>query len=112
MKVEIYGKPYDQNCQAAMALLKTAGVKVKFYDTDHETVRKRLITLTKSLQKLGGVKFKSLDGVPQPIVISAGTNEVIVGYNNNPDVYEEIIKKAQQSRLTEFMQKYPEWSKK
>lgn len=112
MKVEIYGKPYDQTCQNAVGLLKSANVNVKFYNTDREYVRNSLIKTTKELQKESNYTFKSIKGGSVPIVISPDTEEVLVGYSTEEDFYDNILKKASMERMKNFVQKYPEWEVK
>jgi hypothetical protein len=108
MKVEVYGKPYDQACQDAVGLLKSAKIKVKFYNTDQDYNRKRLIAVTNDLQKTAGYVFKSLENSPVPIVICDDTKEVLVGYKWNENLYDNILKKASSLEIENFMKKYPE----
>lgn len=113
MKVEVYGRPYNQSCQDAVGLLKSAKIKVKFYNTDHDYNRKKLISVTKDLQKTAGYSFRTLADAPVPIVISEDTKEVLVGYDRNDEnLYENILKEAGVKELDRFTKKYPEWSKK
>jgi hypothetical protein len=112
MKVELYGKPYDQNCQNAISLLKSANIKIKFYNTDRDYSKKRLVGLTRDLQKEAGYVFKSLENCPIPIVISDDTKEVLVGYNSDNHLYDNILKEASKEPLKEFIKKYPEYKVK
>ena len=36
MKVDVYGKKQDNNCQDAVRLLKSASINVDFYDLEKE----------------------------------------------------------------------------
>ena len=112
MKVEVYGKPYSQACQDAVGLLKSAKINVKFYNTDEEVARNKLITITKDLQKEAGYIFKSLDNSPMPVVISNDTKEILVGYDKDDHLYNNILKEAKVKELNDFVKKYPEWQKR
>jgi len=109
MKVEVYGKPYDQTCQNAVGFLKSAKIKVKFFDTDKDYNLKKLVGITKDLQKNAEYSFKSLDRSPMPVVISSDTKEVLVGYSyNDASIYDNIRKYASGEELGDLIEKYPE----
>lgn len=112
MKVDIYGKPYDQKCQDAVGLLKSAKIKVKFHNTDRDHNKRKLIGVTKDLQKTAGYEFKSLENSPIPIIISSDTQEVLVGYEPGTTLYNNILKEAGVKELDEFVRKYPEWRRR
>jgi hypothetical protein len=112
MKIDVYGKPYDQRCQDAVGLLKAAKIKVKFNNTDYEPNKKELIKVTERLQKEAGFKFESLENCSVPIVISEDTQEVLVGYEYNTKLYNNILKEAGVEEVEKFVRKYPEWRRK
>jgi hypothetical protein len=113
MKVDVYGKPYDQACQNAVGLLKSAKIKVRFHNIDLEHNKNKLIHETKELQKNSSYKFRSLSASPLPIVISDDTMEVLVGYDRrDTNPYSGILKQAGVKELDDFVNKYPEWKKK
>ena len=112
MKVDVYGKPYDQTCQDAVGLLKSARIKVRFHNTDREFSRRKLIAVTKDLQKEAGYTFKTLENSPVPIVICEETQEVLVGHSRNEHLYENILKEAGIREVDNFVRKYPEWKYK
>lgn len=112
MKVEVYGKPYDQACQDAVSFLKSAKINVKFFNTDLEEVRNNLVETTKEMQKSAEYSFKSTKNGPVPIVVSPDTKEVIVGYSMEDGMYDNILKEAKNKELNNFISKYPEWKRK
>lgn len=112
MKVHVYGKPYNQACQNAIGLLKSAQIEVEFHNTDINQERKALIEQTKELQKTAGYAFKSMESSSLPIVISQDTQEVLVGYNPDDHLYNNIFKEAGVKEVDDFIQKYPEWRRK
>ncbi len=112
MKVDVYGKPYDQRCQDAVGMLKAAKIKVKFNNTDYEPNKKELIKITDKLQKEAEYKFESLESCSVPIVISEATKEVLVGYEYDTTLYNNILKEAGVEEIEKFVRRYPEWRRK
>jgi len=112
MKIDIYGKPYNQVCQDAVSLLKAAKIQVRFHNTDHEHNRKKLIGVTNYLQKEAGYVFKALNASPIPIVICDEIKEVLVGFDKNANFYDDILKAAKEESGDQFLKKYPEWKRK
>jgi len=112
MKVDVYGKPYDQTCQDAVGLLKSARIKVKFHNTDRDFSVRKLVAVTKDLQKTAGYTFRTLENCPVPIVISEDTQEVLVGHSRSEHLYDNLLKEAGIREVDNFVRRYPEWKRK
>ena len=112
MKVELYGQPYNQTCQNATRLLKSAQINVKFFNLDYYRNKKFLIQKTAELQKQAKYIFKTEERSPTPIVICDETKEVLAGYYPGTRMYDNIFKAAGIEELDTFTKKYSEYKRK
>lgn len=108
MKVIMYGKKHNQNCQNARRILRANQVEIEFRDLEKKANKKELIDATEVMEKQAGYKFKSLEDNDQPIVVSPKTDEVLVGYETDSPIYDNIVKQAESDKVNHFVKKYPE----
>lgn len=112
LKVDVYGRPYDQGCQNAMSLFKAANVDVKFHNTDRDHNKRKLISVTKQLLTIGkdgvdaGYTYETLERSPVPIIISEDTKEILVGYETGMSLYNNILKEAGVIDIETFSKKH------